>query len=115
MPAGKTDLYVEKGATFATTLTWRDVNNNPVDLTGYTARLQIRRAAAAEDVLVGLTSGAGLTLGGAAGTIAVRIEATVTAAIPADAGVYDLELQAADGTVTRLVEGTVTFSPEVTR
>ena len=43
MPAGELDLYIEQGATYRKTLTWKTGSPaTPVDLTGYTARLQVR-------------------------------------------------------------------------
>ena len=62
------------------------------------------------------TENGGITLGGAAGTINILATAAATSAITATGGVYDLEIVAADTvTVTRLLEGIVIISPEVTR
>jgi hypothetical protein len=67
-------------------------------------------------VLTLTTENAGITLGGAAGTITLSATATVTAALTAPfSGVYDLELVSGGGVVTRLLEGVATVSPEVTR
>lgn len=115
MPAGKQNITVERGATFETVVTWRDSNGNPVNITSYTARMQCRRSVEADDTLFSLTDAAGLTLGGTAGTITVSLTAAETTAIEAASGVYDLELVSPGGVVTRLLEGAVTFSPEVTR
>ncbi len=35
MPAGALILYIEQGATFSRTLTWRDSNQAPIPITGY--------------------------------------------------------------------------------
>jgi hypothetical protein len=88
----------------------------PVDLTGYTARLQIRRTAAASETLVSLTSEDGdITLDVAENTITVEISPTTSAALSFSEAVFQLELVASDGTVTRLDSGRVKFSREVTR
>lgn len=115
MPAGKQNITVERGATFSLVVTWRDSNGTAINITGYTARMQCRRSVEADETLFSLTDSAGLALGGAAGTITITLTAAQTAAIDATSGVYDLELVSAGGVVTRLVEGSVTFSPEVTR
>lgn len=115
MPAGNYDLYIEQGATFNKQLTWKDSVGNPVNLTGYTARLQIRTSLTESTTIASLTQGSGITLGGALGTIVLLLSAVQTAAITQTKGVYDLELQSGDGTVTRLLEGKVTIKPEVTR
>lgn len=114
MTPGSLDLLMPKGSTFQRTLTWK-INGSAVNLTGYTARMQARESHTAASTVLNLTSGSGITLGGTAGTIAISVSATTTAAITQSQLVYDLELVAGDGTVTRLVEGVITLTPEVTR
>jgi hypothetical protein len=108
------DCY--QGASFDYTLTWQ-TGETPVNLSGYTARMQVRDTYDGGSAVVSITSGTGITLGGTAGTILVELTATQTAAIdatPSGQYVYDLEL-VSGSTVTRLVEGTFIVSPEVTR
>ena len=110
------DLEIKQGATLSLTATWKDSAGTAVNLTGYTARLQVRATYDSSSTILSLTSAAGITLGGAAGTIAITATATVTAALTAPfSGVYDLELVSGGGEVTRLLEGTATVSPEVSR
>lgn len=89
----------------------------PVDLSGFTARMQIRATAtAANPPLVSLTSTAGdIVLDNTAKTVTVTIAAGVTAAYTFYTGVYDLELASATSVVTRLMYGDVTVVDEVTR
>lgn len=118
MAAGQHDITIEQGATFKLDVTWR-TGEHPahlVNLTGYTARMQVRRTHKSTDVLLNFTTENGaITLGGAAGTIQIRGLATLTDDVPAKPCVYDLELVSAGGEVTRLLEGSVTVTPEVTR
>lgn len=116
MAAGSYDFTIEQGATFTATVTWRDANDALVNLTGYTARMQIRSAVTSPTVTLELTDSNGrITLGGAAGTVALTIAAADTEAIGAGTYVYDLELVSAAGVVTRLLEGGITVKAEVTR
>ena len=113
---GRLDMSCYQGASFDYTLTWQ-TGGTPVNLSGYTARMQVRDGYDGGSAIVSLTSGTGITLGGTAGTILVALTATQTAAIdatPSGQYVYDLEL-VSGSTVTRLVEGTFIVSPEVTR
>ena len=116
MAAGTLDFAIEQGATFSLILTWR-IDGTAVNLTGYTARLQARVDVEDTEVVLSLTTdtGGGIALGGAAGTITLTRSAAQTAAIAAGDYVYDLELAAGSGQVTRLVQGQLTVSPEVTR
>jgi hypothetical protein len=115
MAAGTLDFTIEQGATFNLLLTWK-INNVAVNLTGYTARLQARiDVEEIETVLSLTTANGGITLGGALGTISLDQTATQTTLLPAGTYVYDLELIAANATVTRLVQGELLISAEVTR
>lgn len=107
---------IEQGATFTNRFTYKDSTGVAINLTSYTARMQIRASVKAATTLAELTTAnGGIVLGGAAGTIDLLLTATQTAAITAKRGVYDLELIDVSGVVLRLVEGAVEFSPEVTR
>lgn len=115
MAAGLYDITIEQGATFQMSLTWKDSTGAPVNITGYTARMQVRGNYESEDTLVSLTSsGGGIVLGGALGTIAITISASVTQLLQLEEAVYDLELVSAS-TVTRLLQGKAVVSREVTR
>lgn len=110
---GSYDFTIYQGATFSRVLTWKDDSDNLINLTGYTARMQIRQRVGGDVLTTLTTENGGITLGGAAGTITLTISATNTAAITMD-GVYDLEM-VSGSTVTRLLQGSVTLSKEVTK
>lgn len=112
MPATVWNLLIEQGATWTTTLTITDR-----DLTGCTARMQLRETYASPTPLLDLSTdpGGGITIDGPAGTITITISATRTGALSVGSGVYDLELTSPDGTVERLLKGDVVVDAEVTR
>ena len=111
------DITINQGATFELTITWKDSAGTAINLTGYTARLNVRETYSSSTAVLTLTTeNGGITLGGAAGTITLAATATATAALTAPfSGVYDLELVSGGAVVTRLLEGVATVSPEVTR
>lgn len=116
MAAATHDILIEQGATFLLNLVWKDSLGAPINLTGYTARMQVRhKITDASPLLTFTTENGGITLGGVAGTIAVTGSATLTDALTVKSGVYDLELVSGTGVVTRLIEGSVTITPQVTR
>ncbi len=116
MTAGTFHLVIEQGTDFALELTYSDPDGVPIDLTGCSAALMVRTTYDAATPLVSLSSpSAGITLGGAAGTIRIEIDSTVTATLPPGTAVYDLKLTDSLGNPLRLVEGNVTISPAVTR
>jgi hypothetical protein len=116
MAAATYDFTIEQGATLLKAITWKDSNGDPVDLTGYVARMQVRPSATSEDVLLDLsTDNGGLQLTPSSGVVTITASAEDTAALDWRKGKYDLELESADGTVTRLLKGVITVSREITR
>jgi hypothetical protein len=78
--------------------------------------MQIRRSVHADDVLLECSTENGrLSFDALAGEVTLLIPASDTGQLPARAAVYDIKIDGADGFVTRLVEGSVCVSPEVTR
>ena len=114
MTAGIYDIVIEQGATFTLNATWKDSAGAPVNLTGYSARMQVRPSYESEEILASLVSPTNIVLGGALGTIVATIPATDTQKLNIQEGVYDLELEIG-GVVTRLLQGKATISWEVTR
>lgn len=110
--AGIVNLTADQGATFTQRLTWK-IDGNPVNLTGYTARMKVKNIVRNFEV-ISITSSSGITLGGSAGTIDMLVSAADMTRIVAGKYSYDLELVSPGGVVTRLVKGTFTVTPEVT-
>jgi hypothetical protein len=116
MSAGIYDIYIEQGATYNQPLVWKDSSGTAVNVTGYTARMQIRKTVDATTIILTLTTENGrITVGGSNGLITLLVSAADTAALTTFCGVYDLEVISPAGVVTRLLEGQVEVSKEVTR
>lgn len=110
----KYDFDARQGSTVSRTFTWK-VDGTAQNLTGWSARMQVRPAAGSDILYVSLTSGSGITLGGAAGTVTVTVSATTMAAVPPGKHEYDLELVNGGGEVTPFLAGAFKVSAEVTR
>jgi hypothetical protein len=117
MRAGVLNLLVLQGSTFSRTISWQ-IDGEPVDLTGYTARMQIRTVQVntkPQRLLYSLTSENGkLSIDRQNGSITISIDAVNSATLPAGSHVYDLELVTGNY-VQRLVQGRFDVSAEVTR
>ena len=106
----KANLFVDQGATFATKLVLNDADGVPVDLTGYTASGQIRKhytSSNATSFTVSLTA--------STGSVVLSLSANATANLISGRYVYDVEMVDTSGNVSRIIEGIVTVSPNVTR
>jgi hypothetical protein len=111
---GDYNIKCPQGATFDKTFTIT-VNGSPMNLTGYTAAMQVRETYDSTSTLLSLTNGSGITLGGTAGTIAVLVASTATAAIADGFYSYDLEITSGGGVTDRLLQGKFVVTPQVTR
>jgi hypothetical protein len=110
---GTYNITCPQGATWDKTFTVT-IGGTALNLTGYTAAMQVRDSAGAATALISLTNGAGITLGGTAGSVGVTIASTATAALSAGSYSYDLELNSGS-TITRLLEGAFNVTGNVTR
>ncbi len=111
---GTLDIEIDRSGTFDYTLTWKDKNNALINLTGFTAKMMIKKSVDDSVALVTLTDTAGLTLGGAAGTIRMVIDKAVTATLPNCLGVYDLRMTSPSGAADYLIQGVANIKKMVT-
>tara|TARA_B100001173_G_C16010981_1_gene557682 strand:+ start:291 stop:701 length:411 start_codon:yes stop_codon:yes gene_type:complete len=132
MAAGNYDFKIEQGATVDFAVQYKDSGSNPIDLSGYQARMQFRPTFGSSTVYLTLSSslgpcGTGLNLSGSggqsaatppsSGSIGVFISAMSSSQLTFTSALYDLEIASGSGNcavVTRLLEGVVTLSQNVT-
>lgn len=88
--------------------------NTLVNLTGYTARMDIKDRVGGTELFSLTTENARIVIDTAAKTIMLTIPATDTELMTFKKGVYDLEMVSATGVVTAISIGTITVSREVT-
>lgn len=116
MSAANYDFEIEQGATLVKPIVWKDSAGTAINLTGYSAKMQIRKSAASDEVLLELSTTNGrITLGTTNGTITLIFSPATTSALTWSRGKYDLELTSGSGDVTRLLEGEITVSKEITK
>ena len=132
MAAGNYDFTIEQGATVDFAVQYKDSGSNPIDLSGYQARMQLRPTLGSSTIYITLSSslgpcGTGLNLSGSgginaskplsSGSIGIYISAASSSQLSFNEGFYDLELMSGSGdctTVTRLLMGQVKLSNEIT-
>ena len=109
--AAFTEITIEQGATFSTTVNVEDAYYNPINLSGYSASSQMRKSynsSSANTITSTIT-------GTANGEITLSMTAANTANLTAGRYVFDLETISPIGSVARVLEGTITITPGVTR
>lgn len=105
------DLVIVQGVDFAFGVEVRtggSASGPLLNLTGYSAAMECSRRG---NTLFRLTGGAGLTLGGAAGTITAAIAGADTADFPAGEYDYDWNYTDGAGVVSQALRGKLTVLP----
>jgi len=128
MAAGRYNFTIEQGATVDFEIAYKDSNGDPIDLTDYQARMQLRPTRESDTVYITLSSsfaadGTGLHMDGAgdlnnpaSGTIGIYISANSSSMLDFSRAYYDLEIATGSTypVVTRVLEGVVVLSDNVT-
>lgn len=110
------ELTVPQGTTFFYDVTFLDKDNGnaPIDMTGWTSKLQARLKVADPDPAVyTATEQDDITLGN--GLASLKVPAEVTALWSFSKVVFDWEVKDLSGNVYRLVKGVMVLDKEVTR
>jgi hypothetical protein len=104
---------IDQGSTYSKSITVYENDGTTIqNLTGYTATSQLRKnytSTAYTTILATIQTPA------TNGIIVMSLTAVQTAALKSGRYVYDLQITAADATVTRIIEGVITIRPEVTK
>ena len=113
----ETNLVIKQGATWNQVLSYTDSSGTPINLTSYTAKLQLKETCKSTFSYLTISTETGeIVIDGPTGTITITVDATVMTRLPSGTYLYDLIIisPASTPVVTRLLEGKITVSPEVT-
>lgn len=112
MSAARYNLVIDQGSDFALDLAISE-DGSIKDLTGFSARAQMRSTKSSSTVAATFNC---TIPAPTSGTIRMSLSNTVSSSISAGTYVYDLEIfTLGDASVTRLIQGDVTLTQEVTR
>jgi glycine cleavage system H lipoate-binding protein len=109
--AAKANITIDQGSTFSTYLVLTDSSGIVIDLTGYTVYSQIRKWYTSSTATTFDISIANATTG----TVLLSLTANATANLAAGKYVYDVESHDTANQIARIIEGSITVTPEVTR
>jgi hypothetical protein len=108
--ATKANLVIDQGTTFSSDLYLTDENGSPLILSGFQANSQIRKWYTSSNAAATFTTFVNVS----SAFINLSLTANQSSNLVAGRYVYDVEIN--DGsTVSRVVEGIITVTPQVTR
>jgi hypothetical protein len=106
----KANIVIDQGSTFQTSINVTDEDDQPIDLTGYSAAAQMRKHYTSSNAYSFFAS-----ISPTLGIVTLAMTANVTNTIAPGRYMYDCELTDSNQATTRLIEGIVTVTPGVTR
>ena len=105
------NLFVDAGSDYSNIITLAASNGQLLNLTGYTVASQMRKSyssttayAFVADIYSALN-----------GQVRLRISAASSSVIPAGRWLYDVEITSSSGATTRVLEGIVTITSQITQ
>lgn len=106
------NLYVDAGADYSNIITVTASNTLPLNLTGYTAKSQMRKSYGSSTAYNFNTTIYDAT----AGKVRIQLTNAESEAIPPGRYLYDIEItNTSTGVKTRVIEGIVTITPQITQ
>jgi len=107
--AQKTNLVIDQGTTYRTTFLVNDSTGSPINLSTYTVASQLRKTYTSSN------SVAFTATGNSTGWVSLSLTSNATSNLVAGRYVYDVEISSSSNVVTRVSEGIITVTPQVTR
>jgi hypothetical protein len=107
-----TDLTIDQGADFETTFDLIADDGTPIDITGYEFYGQVRKSYYSTNPTANILI---TILNAPRGNTLISIDAANTANIISGRYVYDIKLKDTSNVTSRVVEGIITVTPQVSR
>jgi len=105
------NLFVDAGSDYSNIITVSSTNGQPLNLGGYTVASQMRKSYSSSTAYAFTAT----VYDAANGKVRLQLSASDSSAIPAGRWLYDVEITSASGSKTRVVEGIVTITPQITQ
>lgn len=106
------ELTADQGATFRASLDLTNDDGTPINTANNTFLCQIRKSYYSSNVIANLTITVANTNNG---KVVLSLDAANTANIKAGRYLYDLKMTSNTGYVTRIIEGIITITPQISR
>ena len=111
MPVTRTDLAIQQGADYAATVTVEYIDGTAVDLTGWSAKAQLRNGSADCNPEVIYEIGTTISL---PDQVILNIPHVTTATLKGRYA-WDLDLTSPEDAITTVLAGNANVTPEITR
>jgi hypothetical protein len=105
------NLFVDSGSDYSNIITVSSTSGQPLNLSGYSVASQMRKSYSSSTAYAFTAT----VYDAANGKVRLQLSASASSVIPAGRWLYDVEITSPSGTKTRVVEGIVTITPQITQ
>jgi hypothetical protein len=113
--AGQKNFEVDQNATFSFVLEYKDEDGNAIDLSGASAKMQVRDTKGGNKLAVTLTSpSGGIIIDGPSGKLTIKMTPTQTNKLFYPKSSYDVMVVDSNANKIKLLEGFMTLNRSVT-
>lgn len=106
----KANIIIDQGTDFSALIDVETSSSTVYDLTGFTVQAQMRKNYSSTSATTFSCSHNGVL-----GQISMTLDKAITTTLEPGRYLYDIEITSSGGAVARVVEGTVTVTPGMTR
>lgn len=106
------ELTLDQGTTFETNIDLKADDGSAINVTNYVFSSQIRKSYFSNSVTANITT---TIVDAPNGNVKLSMTSANTANIKAGRYLYDLKMVSSSGVTTRVIEGIITVTPQVTR
>ena len=107
--AQKTNLVIDQGTTYSSSFQVKESNGDPINLSTYTVASKIRKTYTSSN------SVAFTATGNSTGWVTLSLNSNATSNLVSGRYVYDVEITSSANATSRVSEGIITITPQVTR
>jgi len=105
------NIYIDQGSAFSNTITVTGADGVALNLTGYTVAAQMRKSYGSSTAYTFTTAVASAS----EGKVRISFTSSETDNIPGGRYLYDVEVTSLVGSKTRVIEGIVIVTPQITK
>jgi len=107
------ELYIDQGSTFSNIINITDdITNLPINITGYVVTCQIRKSYYSSNISANINCSLSNVTNG---EITMTLDAANTSNLKPGRYVFDVKTKDTGNYINRVLEGTITITPQVTR
>lgn len=109
------NFNVVQGDTFSIQVTYTNPNGTPINLTNYSARMDIRNEPAGKILCASITQGTGITINGSTGVLSITFPPSSTRRFSTPTAAYQLQIASPGQQYTTILKGYLSVYPAVVR